>query len=263
MKNRFNDLMDDWREYTDMAGSLWNFAARDPTGHGPVDYPGTFIPQVAQRLIQRYTKHGDLVLDMFIGSGTTAVECIKTGRVCLGVDLQDRVEPVMAKIPELFENQVYIHIGDSADPRINLELKAITGELWGRERVDFAILHPPYWKAIDYDGGDLDLSHAVDIRAFTNRMREVVYNAWKLLEPGRFIAVVIGDYFEKGQVVPLGFRVMQVLLEQGLQLKAIYIKNVANNETKGKDGNLWRYRALQFGFAVFEHEYIIVARKGK
>lgn len=33
------------------------------------------------------TKRGDLVLDMFLGSGTTLIACERTGRACRGIDI--------------------------------------------------------------------------------------------------------------------------------------------------------------------------------
>src|SRR3989339_408109 len=42
--------------------------------HGYHRYPAKFIPQVVSRLVERYTKLGDLVVDPFGGCGTTLVE---------------------------------------------------------------------------------------------------------------------------------------------------------------------------------------------
>ena len=44
--------------------------------------------------------------------------------------------------------------------------------------------------------------------------------------------------------------------------KAIIIKDMQGNERcKGKDANLWRYRALAGGFYIFKHEYVMVFQK--
>jgi site-specific DNA-methyltransferase (adenine-specific) len=39
------------------------------------------------RIIEAHTKPGDLVLDCFLGSGSTAVACKNTGRRCVGFDI--------------------------------------------------------------------------------------------------------------------------------------------------------------------------------
>lgn len=48
----------------------------------------TVKPQfVLERMIQAYTKPGDTVLDIFVGSGSTAVACINTGREFIGCEI--------------------------------------------------------------------------------------------------------------------------------------------------------------------------------
>lgn len=70
----------------------WSFEdckTRDTTAltHGYHKYPAKFIPQLAARLIQEYSKPGDLVCDPFMGSGTTLVEAILADRRAAGTDI--------------------------------------------------------------------------------------------------------------------------------------------------------------------------------
>lgn len=46
----------------------------------------------------------------------------------------------------------------------------------------------------------------------------------------RYCAVVIGDKYANSQVIPLGFYCMNLIMEKGLLLKAILVKNFG--ETK-------------------------------
>lgn len=55
--------------------------------HGLHTYPAMFIPQVARRLIENYSREGDMVCDIFCGSGTALVESRLTGRNSIGIDL--------------------------------------------------------------------------------------------------------------------------------------------------------------------------------
>jgi hypothetical protein len=50
-------------------------------------YPARFTPELARALINSFTEPGDLVLDPFVGGGTTLVECRLAGRVAVGNDL--------------------------------------------------------------------------------------------------------------------------------------------------------------------------------
>lgn len=55
--------------------------------HGYYTYPAKFIPQLAARLIRELTNENDLVIDPFMGSGTTVVEAMVQGRIGVGVDI--------------------------------------------------------------------------------------------------------------------------------------------------------------------------------
>lgn len=55
--------------------------------HNLYRYPARFSPEFASAVINALTKPGDLVLDPFMGSGTTLVESNAAGRVGFGVDI--------------------------------------------------------------------------------------------------------------------------------------------------------------------------------
>ncbi len=49
-------------------------------------YPCKFIPELPKWAIKKFSNKGDIILDPFVGSGTTFVESILLGRNCLGID---------------------------------------------------------------------------------------------------------------------------------------------------------------------------------
>jgi len=72
----------------------WNFtqcSIKDTSyiTHSYYTYPAKFIPQLANRLIMEYSHKGDLVVDSFMGSGTTLVESLITQRKSMGVDINE------------------------------------------------------------------------------------------------------------------------------------------------------------------------------
>jgi hypothetical protein len=60
---------------------------RTASPHEFYRYPARFTPAFARTAIAAFTKRGDLVLDPFVGGGTTLVEARLAGRLGLGSDL--------------------------------------------------------------------------------------------------------------------------------------------------------------------------------
>ena len=67
--------------------SIWEFP---PESARRVGHPAPFPIELPRRLIELYTYRDDVVLDPFIGSGSTAVAAVDTGRVWVGYDLDRR-----------------------------------------------------------------------------------------------------------------------------------------------------------------------------
>jgi site-specific DNA-methyltransferase (adenine-specific) len=63
---------------------LWTFAGANPRRVG---HPAPFPEELPRRLIKLYSYPDDLVLDPFVGSGTTMVAARKLGRRTLGVEI--------------------------------------------------------------------------------------------------------------------------------------------------------------------------------
>lgn len=53
-------------------------------------HPAMFPTELARRVIRLYTDPGELVLDPFVGSGTTAVAAIETDRQFIGIDKMEK-----------------------------------------------------------------------------------------------------------------------------------------------------------------------------
>jgi DNA modification methylase len=85
-------------EFMEATTDVWEMAPESATRVG---HPAPFPVELPQRLIDLYTYKGDLVLDPFMGSGTTAVAAVRTGRHYVGYDTDaSYVEAARARIAE-------------------------------------------------------------------------------------------------------------------------------------------------------------------
>jgi len=71
-------------EFLEATTSLWDIA---PESARRVGHPAPFPVELPRRLIELYTFEGDLVLDPFVGAGSTAVAAVETRRHYVGYDV--------------------------------------------------------------------------------------------------------------------------------------------------------------------------------
>ncbi len=262
--SNYNDInLNRWKEYEDIeTDSLWIFKNRDRSGAHNSKYWGNYIPQIPNQLLRRYTKPNHWVLDPFLGSGTTLIECKKLGRNGMGIELQKEVADIAEKnIDSQFdlvtkEIQTEIIHANSA----TVDLKPMMEKLQ-IPNFHFNIYHPPYWDIIQFSDSENDLSNAATLDEFLNQFKAVLNNTLPHLEKNRFFAIVISDKYEKGEWIPLGFKTMEMVQQLGHLLKSIIVKNFDTTKGKQNQEGLWRYRALAGGFYIFKHEYIFLFQK--
>lgn len=261
--SKYNDIdLSKWKEYSDIeTDSLWIIDKRDNSGAHSGHYHGNFVPRIPHQLFSRYTKKGDWILDPFMGSGTSIIEAQRMRRNSIGIEIQKDVareafERIITERND--EVKTKIVVADSQTCNMNNILKAE-----GINKVQFVVLHPPYWDIIKFSNQADDLSNCGDLNDFLQSFGQVVDNTLQVLEKNRYCAVVIGDKYANSQVVPLGFYCMNLMIEKGLLLKAILVKNFGETKGKSNKQGIWRYRALASDFYIFKHEYIFIFKKVK
>ncbi|MGD2144286.1 MAG: DNA methyltransferase [Anaerolineae bacterium] len=261
----YSDLdLNRWREYEHVwTDSLWLIDSRDSSGAHDLSYHGNFVPQIATQTFLRYTKEDEIVLDPFLGSGTSAIEAERQNRRLIGVELKtDLVERARGKIsPDLVGDRIRLMQGDAASKETADRVRETLAEM-GADHAQLVMLHPPYHDIIRFSDHSADLSNAADLDAFLDLFESAARHSFELLEPRRFAALVIGDKYSQGELIPLSFYCLGRMQRVGFRPKAIVVKNIEGNERgKGRASNLWRYRALRGGFYVFKHEYVMVFQK--
>lgn len=76
----------DTEEFLEATIDIWEIPSESARKIG---HPAPYPVALPRRLIELYTYEGDLVLDPFIGSGTTAIASIETNRRYVGFDTDD------------------------------------------------------------------------------------------------------------------------------------------------------------------------------
>jgi DNA modification methylase len=76
------------KEWASMSRNVWDDVS-SPRQKKHIDHGATFPEKLAARLIKLYSRPGDLVLDPFVGTGTTLEACATTGRNGIGIELNE------------------------------------------------------------------------------------------------------------------------------------------------------------------------------
>jgi len=80
-------------EFLEFTNGVWNFMGESKKRVG---HPAPFPIELPRRCIKLFSFHGDTVLDPFLGSGSTLLACLQTGRKGIGVEI-DRKYCELAK----------------------------------------------------------------------------------------------------------------------------------------------------------------------
>ncbi|MCL2228537.1 MAG: methyltransferase domain-containing protein [Firmicutes bacterium] len=228
--------------------TVWSFKERGKWATHDSKYRGNFSPYVAKNIILRYSKENDLVLDMFVGGGTTLIECKLNNRNAIGIDINPKaVELTTNKLnfDSLYSPQIKVYQGDATCFALD------------DNSVDLICTHPPYADIIKYSEYiDGDLSH-LPIKPFLEKIEQVARECYRVLRKDKYCTIVMGDTRKNGMVQPLGFQVMQKFLSAGFKIKEIIIKEQHNCKATG----FWKTNSEKFNFLLLAHEYIFVFKK--
>ncbi|GER92540.1 DNA methyltransferase [hot springs metagenome] len=90
------------KEFMDWTNGVWNFSGESKKRVG---HPAPFPVELPRRCIKLFSFVGDTVLDPFLGSGSTLIACLQTGRKGIGIDI-DKKYCELAKKRLLLEGRI-------------------------------------------------------------------------------------------------------------------------------------------------------------
>ncbi|NWF98848.1 MAG: methyltransferase domain-containing protein [Nitrospirae bacterium] len=243
-------------DFKEETTTVWSFKSRGNWATHSGEYRGNWSPYIPRNVILRYSEPGDIVLDYFVGAGTTAVEAKLLGRRCIAHDINEKAIELAKKnvdfeVPKnkLLPEKIYEPDLSVMDARDLSYLKS--------DSIDLICAHPPYANIIHYtEFKEGDLSY-LDTEHFLTEMEKVAMESYRVLKPGRKCVILIGDMRRHKHVVPLGFNLINVFLNAGFKLKELVIKRQHNCKTTG----FWYANSIKFNFLLLAHEYLPIFEK--
>ncbi len=254
---------EEWKGFSEQYGliseSLWLIPERDNNGSLKLRHHGEFISQIPRQAILRFTKPYNLIVDPFVGYGTTLVECQRLGRNGIGIELEHSTAEVargrILEEPNPYGVKVEVLEGDSGSFNFR---KALLER--GFLNASLVIAHPPYHDIIKYGGDAGNLANAPTVGAFLQGYGKVLDSVASILAERGYYVLVMGDKYAGGEWVPLGFYMMNETMKRGLRLKAICVKNIEETLAKRLLENL---RTVRRVFSASKRDFMRVPGIGE
>ncbi len=206
IKNNLNDLTaKQWLRFL----KTWFIHDGPPRDKNEILHPAKYPETMIVDFIKFFTKKDGIVFDPFLGTGSTLVACIRTGRNGIGIELNEKYGKIAKsrasqKSIEYNVNQKVI-LGDSS----NID------KIWQENRlpqVDFIICSPPYWNMLKKSRGGVDsiqkhrekigldtyysddaedLGNIEDYDLFINKLTAIFEKCSYVLKKGKYLVIII------------------------------------------------------------------------
>jgi len=269
-RNKLNDLSNvEWLTFTK---SVWQ-SRPPPRDELKERHPATFAENDVEKLLLFFTKRGARVLDPFLGSGSTLIACLNTGRNGYGVELIARWFDTAHKRLERAKESA----GRIGSRRLQLQI------LQGDSRValnrfdpqffDFIITSPPYWRILTkakdhksrrerlrkglptkYSEDSRDLGNTEDYNEFLGELAKVFAGCYRVLKSGKYMVVVVSDFRHGSRFIPFHNDLTMAVQGVGFTLEGI---TILVQDSK----NLYPYGMPYAFVSNIHHQYILVFRR--
>ena len=232
-----------------------------------LQHPAPFSFQDIERFIRFFTKQNDLVLDPFCGVASTLKACALLRRKGIGIELSKHWATLgkkrLKEEVSLATNQ-NILIGDS-----RIILKKLKDE-----SVSYIITSPPYWNILNKKQGDLkkkrerenlglatnysvsekDLGNIRVYKEFLSELSVCFKECYRILQPRRYITVIVGDFRHKSEYIPYHSHIVEILENYNFTLQGITIMVQQNKK-------LYPYGYPHAYVPNIHHQYALTFRK--
>jgi DNA modification methylase len=203
--NKLNDLTgSEWIKFT-KSWFILNPRHRTDT---EFTHPAKFPEDLVKRYVSFFTKKGQIVLDPFLGTGSTIVACEEMGRKGIGIEYSKKYASLAKKRLEKISAQ--------KDHRVIQGNSSNLKELWKKNKlpdhVDFIITSPPYWNMLGESRGNVlsahkkreqlgldvkysnnkgDLGNIANYEEFLDSLKSIFDQSYEVLKSGGYMVVVL------------------------------------------------------------------------
>lgn len=225
---------------------VWQFTYEKRDVRDKELHPATFPISLAKKVIELFTHQGELVLDPFVGSGTTLVAAQDSNRNAVGFDLLPKyVDLCESRLDEnhMFNNSKQIAIQDDAR---NIH------KYFDEETISLIWTSPPYANLLNrkrqnksrrdrnnnqlnkveqYSQDDRDLG-TYDLEKYTETMGDIYESLLPLLKEKAHCVINVPDFWWENQRVTIHVSIIQELRKRGYELRNTIIwdrTNIVNN----------------------------------
>lgn len=221
---------------------VWRFTFEGRDIRDKQVHPATFPISLSKKVIELFTHQGELVLDPFVGSGTTLLASNDLNRNAVGFDLQKKYIDLCAnriKQSELFSSTRQVAIQDDARNIHNYLAPETVGLIW---------TSPPYANLLNRarknksrrnrDNGQLgkveqysqdprDLG-TMALDEYTQSMGDIFESLLPLLRPKGHCVINVPDMWWENQRITIHVSLIQELRKRGYELRNIIIWDRTN-----------------------------------
>ena len=233
------------KEWMQSQIAVWEFYYEKRDIRDKNIHPAVFPIALPSKCIELFTHQGELVLDPFVGSGTTLVAAQDLGRNAVGFDLkadyveyanervldnedglsQIAVHDEALRIPDYFEDSI-VSLCMTSPPYANLlNRKRKNKSKRGNLRED-----EHYLKVQQYSKDSRDLG-TMDVEEYADALGDIFGGILPLLKPRGHCVINITDYWWEGKRVPIHISVVDALQKVGYELRNTIIwdrRNIVN-----------------------------------
>ncbi len=221
---------------------VWRFTYEGRDIRDKELHPATFPISLSKKVLDLFTHQGELVLDPFVGSGTTLVAANDTNRNAIGFDLQEKYITLCAnriKQSELFSSSRQVAIQDDAR---NI------AQYLPEESVKLIWTSPPYANLLNRkrknksrrnrDNGQLgkieqysqdprDLG-TMSIDDYTVAIGDIFESLLPVLRPKGHCVINVPDMWWENQRITIHVSLIQELRKRGYELRNVIIWDRTN-----------------------------------